>query len=157
MNIGLQEVLILLILDDFKGKDGMDINDKTIDALRASLNFRQMRQKIMASNIANAQTPNYKAKKVDFEDALQRALNLDELQNLNVEEGKHYDVGGGGFGNLAPEIYEASNGVVNANGNTVDKDAEMAEMADNNILYNASVQLLNKKLGLLKYAIASDK
>ncbi|OFZ24548.1 MAG: flagellar basal-body rod protein FlgB [Bdellovibrionales bacterium RIFOXYB1_FULL_37_110] len=135
----------------------MDINDKTIDALRASLNFRQMRQKIIASNVANAETPSYKAKKVDFEQALQRALNLDEKQTLNVEDGRHYDVGGGGFDNLTPEIYEASDGVVKENGNTVDKEAEMAEMLDNNILYNASVQLLNKKLGLLKYAIAADK
>ena len=48
----------------------MSINDKTIDALATALNFRQMRQEILASNIANAETPGYKSKRIDFEAAL---------------------------------------------------------------------------------------
>lgn len=55
----------------------MNVNDKTLKALAASLNFRQMRQEIISSNIANADTPGYKAKRVDFEKALARALDVD--------------------------------------------------------------------------------
>ena len=62
----------------------MKIGDKTIQALRASLNLRQMRQEIIASNIANAETPGYKAKRIDFEEALARAIDLDKLQSLNT-------------------------------------------------------------------------
>ncbi|RPJ78983.1 MAG: flagellar basal body rod protein FlgB, partial [Alphaproteobacteria bacterium] len=62
----------------------MNIDDKTTQALAASLKYRQMRQELIASNIANAETPGYKAKKIDFEDALARALDTDEQQTLKI-------------------------------------------------------------------------
>ena len=135
----------------------MNIEDKTTQALAASLKYRQLRQELIASNIANAETPGYKAKKIDFEEALQRALDTDEQQTLKTTDSKHFNVGGGGFNNLQPEIYEDANGIVSPDGNTVDRDSEMAEMAENKIMYDASVQLLNKKLGLMKYAVGSDR
>ena len=52
----------------------MSFNDKTIDALATALNFRQMRQEIIASNIANSETPGYKAKRIDFEEALGKSI-----------------------------------------------------------------------------------
>ena len=45
----------------------MSMRDRTIDALATALNFRQMRQEILSSNIANSETPGYKAKRIDFE------------------------------------------------------------------------------------------
>jgi flagellar basal-body rod protein FlgB len=134
----------------------MNIDDKTMQALAASLKYRQLRQELIASNIANAETPGYKAKKIDFEEALARALDTDDQMNMKVQDGKHYNVGNGGFKNLSPEIYEDPNGIVSLDGNNVDRDQEMAEMAENKLMFDASVQLLNKKLGLLKYAIGSD-
>ncbi|MCY4524773.1 MAG: flagellar basal body rod protein FlgB [Halobacteriovoraceae bacterium] len=135
----------------------MKIDDKTIAALATSLNFRQMRQELISSNIANAETPGYKAKRVSFEDALARALDVDGKENLNIGSSKHYNVGSGGFASLKPDIYQEVNGIVRDDGNNVDRDGEMAKMAENKILYDASVQLLNKKLGLMKYAISSGK
>jgi flagellar basal-body rod protein FlgB len=135
----------------------MKIGDKTIDALAASLNFRQMRQEIISSNIANAETPGYKSKRIDFEEALSRALDVDGEQSLLTSDDRHYDVGSGGFANLKPTVYDDPNGVVAEDGNTVDRDEEMALMARNKILYDASVQLLNKKLGLLKYTVTSER
>lgn len=137
----------------------MDIisGDRTIKALATSLNFRQVRQDIISSNIANSETPGYKAKKIDFEEALQRALDIDGQQSLQVENSQHFNVGQGGFKNLQPEIYDDPNGIVSEDGNTVDRDAEMANMAENKILYDASVQLLNKKLGMLKYAVVQER
>ena len=49
---------------------------------------------------------------------------------------------------ISPDIYEDPNGQVTVNGNTVDRDKEMALMAENKILYDAAIQLLNKKLSL---------
>lgn len=135
----------------------MRVEDKTFKALEASLKFRQLRQELISSNIANAETPGYKAKKVEFEEALARALDTDEQMNMKVEDGRHFNVGNGGFNNLQPEIFEDPNGIVSMNGNTVDRDKEMAEMAENKIMYDASVQLINKKLALLKYAIGSER
>ncbi len=135
----------------------MNINDQTLKALAASLNFRQMRQELITSNIANAETPGYKTKRLDFEAALQRAIDIDKQQSLNTEDANHFDVGGGGFDNLQPEIYEDPNGIVSEDGNTVDRDQELALMAENKVLYDATVQLLNKKLGLMKYIVTSER
>ncbi len=135
----------------------MRIEDETINVLATSLNFRQMRQKILASNIANAETPNYKTKRIDFEEALAQAVDLDQIQRLKTEDGRHYSIGGGGFENLRPIVYEDSNGVVGDDGNTVNKEDEMAKMAENEILHDASVQLLNKKLSLKKYTVSSER
>jgi len=135
----------------------MRIEDKTLKALAASIKFRQMRQEIIGSNIANADTPGYKSKRLDFEAALQRALDVDGNMEMQTSDSKHFDVGNGGFDNLQPEIYDDPNGIVSDDGNTVDRDAELAKMAENKILHDAAVKLLNKKLGLMKYTISSEK
>ena len=131
----------------------MEIEDKTLKALIASLNFRQMRQELISSNVANADTPHYKAKRIDFEAALSRALDVDGQMGMKTTDEKHYDVGSGGLNNLHPEIYENPNQVMSEDGNTVDREEELAKMAENKILYDATVRFLNKKLGLLKYAL----
>ncbi len=135
----------------------MRVEDKTLKALAASLKLREMRHEILSSNIANADTPNYKAKRLDFEAALQRALDVDGNLAMKTSSDEHFDVGSGGFDNLQPEIYDDPNGIVSLDGNTVDRDSEMAKMAENKVLYDASVKLLNKKLGLLKYTLQSEK
>ena len=135
----------------------MRIRDKTLDALATSLNFRKMRQELISSNIANAETPGYKAKRLRFEDALARALDVDGHLSMATNNGRHFDVGGGGFSNLKPTIEEEVNGIVSEDGNNVDRDKELALMAENEILYDTTVQLLNKKLSLLKYAIQSER
>ena len=116
-----------------------------------------MRQEIISSNVANAETPGYKAKRLDFEKALARALDVDGHLTMKVEDEQHYNVGGGGFENLEPEVYEDPSGVVNESGNTVNREDEMARMAQNKIMYDALVQLTNKKLGMKKYILNSEK
>jgi flagellar basal-body rod protein FlgB len=135
----------------------MDVNDKTLKALSTALNFREMRQELISSNIANANTPGYKSKKLDFEAALARALDVDNQMSMNTNNEKHHNVGNGGFNNLEPEIYDDPNGVVSESGNTVDVEAEMAKMAENKLVYDALVQLINKKMGLMKYAVGQEK
>lgn len=135
----------------------MDVNDKTLQALAAGMKFREMRQEMISSNIANAETPGYKAKRLEFEKALARALDVDGHMTMNVNDPKHFNVGGGGFENLEPEVIKDPNGVVNESGNTVNREDEMARMAQNKIMYDALVQLTNKKLGLKKYILNSER
>jgi flagellar basal-body rod protein FlgB len=135
----------------------MDVNDKTLKALTTALNFREMRQELITSNVANANTPGFKSKKLDFEEALARALDVDGQMKMSALDERHHNVGNGGFNNLEPEIYDNPNGVVSENGNTVDVEAEMAQMAENKLMYDALVQLINKKMGIMKYAINSEK
>lgn len=135
----------------------MNVNDKTLKALASAVKFREMRQEIISSNIANSETPGYKAKRLDFESALARALDVDGNMGMKVEESKHYDVGSGGFDNLQPELYDDPNGIVSEDGNTVDRETEMAKMTENKIMYDTLIQLMNKKIGLMKYAVQSEK
>lgn len=135
----------------------MEVNDKTMQALAAGLKFREMRQEIISSNIANAETPGYKAKRLDFEKALARALDVDGQMGMKIEDEKHFNVGGGGFENLEPEVFEDPNGAVNESGNTVNREDEMARMTENKIMYDTLVQLMNKKLGLKKYVLNSER
>ncbi|MFZ9595705.1 MAG: flagellar basal body rod protein FlgB [Bdellovibrionia bacterium] len=125
--------------------------DATIGALNTSLNLRLANQNVISSNIANADTPGYKAKKMEFESALRDALGVgSETPAMRTHAGHlgHLDTDA-----VAPEIYEDPNGVESLDGNTVDRAAEMAKMAENQILYDASAEMLKKKLGMLKYAI----
>jgi flagellar basal-body rod protein FlgB len=135
----------------------MTAADKTLQALATSLKFREMRQELGSSNVANAQTPEYKAMKLDFEESLARALDVDGNLSMDATDDRHFNVGGGGFNNLEPEVYENPNGIVSENGNTVDVESEMSQMAENKIMYDATVQLINKKLGLMKYTLNSEK
>lgn len=129
-----------------------DLFDKTTSALGASLNLRHVKHNLISSNIANAETPGYHAKKLDFEDALARALDTDGVRGMSTSDDAHFAVGGGSVSKVKPDIYENPDGVVNNDGNTVDLEKEMSNLAENATLYRAAIQLINKKLAAMKYA-----
>jgi len=126
-----------------------------------ALQVREHRQQVLASNIANADTPNYKARDVDFNAALQGALARDAqtaqspaASTLATTAPNHMtgastaDVGPGG----APLLYrKPSQGSVD--GNTVDVDTERAQFADNALRYEASLTMLNHQIKAMLAAI----
>lgn len=128
------------------------ILDSTIGALNTSLNLRTMNQNVISSNIANADTPGYKAKRVEFEGALREALSLEGEALPSTTHSRH--VAPSDTDPVYPQIYEDPHGIESLDGNTVDRAAEMAAMAENQILYNASAEMLKRKLGMLKYAVS---
>jgi flagellar basal-body rod protein FlgB len=125
--------------------------DRTFDALAKTLDMRAQKETVIASNVANADTPGYQAQALDFESSLSQALSLDDAP-LDRTDANHMTAGGE-VGDVKPDIYNEINNVVKEDGNTVDRDAEMVDMAQNQILYDAAADLMKKKLGLLKYAI----
>lgn len=129
--------------------------DKTTDALGASLNMRLLRQDVVSSNIANAETPGYKAKKVDFEEALSRALDHEGLGKMHASSKEHFLMGQGAISRARADVYDNPDVNVTNDGNTVDMEKELSDLAENSILYKAALQLINKKLGAMRYA-ASD-
>jgi flagellar basal-body rod protein FlgB len=126
--------------------------DKTTNALATSLAMRQLRNTVTSANIANAETPGYHAKKVDFEAALGRALDIDGLRGMSTSSGDHIAVGGNSAA-VRPDVYENPEGAINNDGNTVDLEKEMSNLAENTIVLKAAMQLINKKMAALKYAI----
>jgi len=127
------------------------ILDSTIGALNTSLNLRQLEQNVISSNIANADTPGYRAQEVDFEQAFRTALALDGREPLEASHRDHMVPRGSDPVN--PEIVEQRNGIEGLDGNTVDRANEQTKMSENEILYNASVEMLRKKLKAMEYAI----
>jgi len=126
--------------------------DRTLEALSKSLDMRSERQVIISSNIANSDTPGYQAQELDFEGALANALTLDGSPVARTHD-KHF-AAGGEIDDIQGEIFNQVNNVVREDGNTVDRDAEMASLAENQLLYTAAADMLKKKLAMLRYAIA---
>ncbi len=109
----------------------MFLNDNTIEYLRKALNIASLRQDVIASNIANADTPNYRAKHIPFKDVLE--LKSKELE-LKITDKKHIK-GLKGFDYLTqklPDEYLERN-----DKNNVNLDTEMTQLAKNTILTNA--------------------
>ena len=126
--------------------------DPTISALNQNLNLRLENQNVISGNIANADTPGYKAKAMSFEQAMRDAMETGG--NLKLETGDAQHIGSGGAEAVRADVYDDPNGVESLDGNTVDRSAEMAKMKENEILYNASIEALRKKLGMLEYGIS---
>lgn len=125
--------------------------DPVIGALNTSLNLRLIENNVVSSNIANADTPGYKAKAVDFEGAFREALGVGTgVQPVETSSGhsvaRQTDP-------VKPEVYDDPNGVESLDGNTVDRAEQMSKLAQNQLMYDASAEMLKRKLGMLKYAI----
>ena len=123
------------------------MSSKIDDALhfnQTALNLRAARQELLASNIANADTPNFKAKDIDFASALKGALSATssklELSATSSAHQARADNNNAVMG--APVMYRT---VLqpSADGNTVDMDVERAQFADNALRYEASVKFIS--------------
>jgi flagellar basal-body rod protein FlgB len=124
----------------------------------SALDLRLNRQNVLNSNLANAETPGYRALGYDFEQQLQAIAGGadEEGMAMKATDPRHFlNSHTEADGSFQPEVYVRPSESVGQDGNTVDVDQEMAHMAQNQILYRATVELINKKLGTLKYAISN--
>lgn len=135
----------------------MSLFDKTTDALRASTNLRKLRQELISSNVANAETPGFHAQKMDFEEALARSVDLDGMRAMQASHPEHMALGGTDPLRVRPEVYDNPEAEVSQDGNTVNLEKEMAALAENTVLYKAAIQLMNKKLAALRYAATEGR
>lgn len=122
--------------------------DKTLRALSTSARMRELKQGVISANVANVETPGYKAKKLDFEEALKSALSRESTS----AQGTHMFDDNGSISDVKADIYDNPDIEMSNDGNTVDMEKEMAAMVENNLMYRAATQLINKKLAALKYA-----
>jgi flagellar basal-body rod protein FlgB len=119
-----------------------------------SLNQRTRRNEVITANIANAETPGYRAFGYDFEKQLQGLAKLDGASQLKVSDPRHFRNGYTQVdGSITPDVFVKPTESVDEDGNTVDMDGEMAQLAQNQILFRTAVETLNRKIGILKYAI----
>jgi flagellar basal-body rod protein FlgB len=110
----------------------------TIGLLEAGIKAEGLRQKTIAGNIANIETPGYRRADVKFEELLAKAL--DSAGSDDVDH-------------VEPEVYQPGNTPVKSNGNDVSMEAEVGEMVKNSLRHTAYVRLLRKKLSQIEMAV----
>ncbi|MDD5328451.1 MAG: flagellar basal body rod protein FlgB [Sulfuricella sp.] len=119
-----------------------------------ALSLRAYRQQVLASNIANADTPSYKARDIDFAKELQRAQGVQTGRlGLSATSSGHIQPLGGALG--AQALYRSA-AQPSIDGNTVDMDAERAQFADNAIHYEFMVEMLRNKYKDVLTAVQSQ-
>jgi flagellar basal-body rod protein FlgB len=125
----------------------------TINSLEQALNYSSLKQQVISQNIANAETPNYKAKDVSFKSILQNELS----QNFTTyrTDQRHIDFSDNSATQSA--IVVRPNVQYNNNGNSVDIDQEMSDLAKNQIYYDALVEQENNKFAAIQNVIRGGK
>ncbi len=131
--------------------------DAALSFHQSALRVRGQRQELIAANIANADTPNYKARDIDFKSAMQGAAAGMGREAFNIAKTSSQHLNGiplQGSSNGAPSeplfrpIIQGS-----VDGNTVDMDVERNQFVDNAIRYEASLTMINGQLKKMLAAI----
>jgi flagellar basal-body rod protein FlgB len=127
----------------------------TIDVLGKSIDLRTKSQNLISSNIANAETPNYIPKSLDFEQELQGAVKNGGMGTPAITNPRHLPLKGAAarLQSVTGHVVETPAKTPGNDGNAVELENEMSRMVENQIMYNASVQMLSKKFGDLTTAI----
>ncbi|NLB89475.1 MAG: flagellar basal body rod protein FlgB [Syntrophomonadaceae bacterium] len=127
----------------------------TIKLLNKSMDVTSYRNTVIADNIANVDTPNFKRREVIFEDNLQKAL-LKHNQYIDIRTTNFRHISTQNRQNalqLEPEIVEINDTSYRNDGNNVDIDVESAKLAKNKIFYDSLTQSMNNEIKLLRLAI----
>ncbi|MBY0013429.1 flagellar basal body rod protein FlgB [Paenibacillus typhae] len=102
------------------------------------LQILNVRHQTIAENIANADTPHYKKKTVVFEDELRRAINSGSRDDLEIRQThfRHFGIKDDNASLIPYQIVRNTDTAMNNNGNNVDMDLEMTNLAENQLMYN---------------------
>lgn len=123
---------------------------KTFNTLEQAINVTQQRHSLVAANISNLDTPGFKAKDIDFKAALANAMESGDGNTITKTDSRHFDLGinSGATALEAVEQETEFDGI-----NWVSIDDEMNKLAENKLMYQASVEALMRKMNLLKHVI----
>jgi flagellar basal-body rod protein FlgB len=130
----------------------VNLFSNTISSLENALNYSSLKQKVISQNIANADTPNYKAKDVEkgnsFGSVFNESLKAYRTDSRHFEFNRPSSTGG---------IITQKNTQYNNSGNSVDIDKEMSELATNQIYFNALSDRISGKFSSLQNVIRGGK
>ena len=118
------------------------------------LNFRGERQKVISSNIANINTPNYKTKELVFENELSSSIS-NNLQ-LKATNSRHISNFNSSSLNSNPKLIDVKNLEEQNDGNNVNLDTQMSEMSKNKILFDAIKSSIKRDSRLFRSVIESS-
>lgn len=123
-----------------------------------ALKLQSYRSELLASNLANADTPNYKARDIDFNAVLKQQMDGGQPSNSGVglkTTQKGHMEGGGGNSMALDTQYRVPN-QASIDGNTVDTQVEKAKVMENSIRYQATLQFINGRISSLTKAISGQ-
>ena len=128
--------------------------NRTFSVLERCLDLRSMNHRILAANIANLDTPNYKAVELAVSEEMSRENGTNQDIRLTRTHVKHLPVQSHSRARITLKAAKAPEFSLKGDGNTVDIDRTMGQLAKNTLLYNASTQLISRKFKGLKNAIS---
>jgi|SRR5690625_3977560 len=129
----------------------MRVFDQTMAVLENSLNYATTKNNTISNNIANIDTPNYKVQDVSFQSLLQEATNNLQLKNTNV---RHFQKT---IDSSSHHIKTKTGTAYNHNGNNVDIDKEMTDLAENQIFHRSLIDRMNGKFQTIKNVVRGGK
>jgi flagellar basal-body rod protein FlgB len=134
-------------------------NDVTMRALQFTLDGLSKRVQVASNDVANVDTPNFKASDVTFENSLRAALagNAGNQLPLTLTDGAHIDPYAATNGQAAIVETPLLHRVTKNDGNNVDIDSEMTTLAEANVMYSAMEQMAATKLAILRSDVEDTK
>jgi flagellar basal-body rod protein FlgB len=123
-----------------------------IKVLEQALDLRAQRHTLIASNIANIDTPNYKAFDLVIEEAMKASVGQGHEVELTRTQPGHLPTGGSLDPTHAASV-DAQSATLRKDNNSVSVDKEMTALSENNLLYNALAQIVAKKFEGLRSVI----
>jgi flagellar basal-body rod protein FlgB len=129
------------------------IFDQTVSGLNKAMDLAWRKNKALAANVANAETPKYKAVDLQFGQELEQAFSRGEKQQLTKTDPKHLEVSPAAKANYVLD----TSGVMKSDGNNVDIDQQMVSLAQNSSDYANAAQLIRRQIGLVRSAIRETR
>ena len=128
----------------------MDSIKKQLTFFGSALNIRNKRNDIIASNIANAATPNYKARDINFLDEFKKVTNTGEIKTTHSNHipTKNYNISG--------KAFYRDPVIASLDGNTVELSVEQMQFAENTMKYQTTLKFLNGKITKMISAIRGE-
>lgn len=130
--------------------------DKAMGILPQAVNVRAQRMELLASNIANADTPNYKARDIDFRAVLEAAEGRGDSLPLARTQAAHLDATGAASRGSVEALYRVPS-QPSLDGNTVDPQMERAAFAENAVQYQSSLEFLNRTVSGIQNAFQRNR
>ena len=127
------------------------LDGPVLNVLQKGLEASNLRQQVLSNNIANVDTPNFKRSDVNFQAILGAALGEDG-GTLPLEKTMPQHITGSAEGAGADIVTDNSTSIRN-DGNNVDIDSEMSNVAENGLYYESLTQAISSQLGLLRLVI----
>jgi flagellar basal-body rod protein FlgB len=135
-------------------KDAL-FSQTSIPAVAKALDAAALRQKAIASNLANITTPGYQRIEVAFEDQLKLALDEKKLKGVTDQPG-HMPLGRPDLDQVVPMAYRSQDPTLPGEINNVDVDMEAAKLAENQILFNFGIKFIQERKGAIESAISGQ-